>query len=250
MLWTKSVLTFGIQVINGPTTPSGAWLSREAGPWNAKVNIRRLSLMRWSIPLRADFLSFPPEVCVALRAGNRYKSFIIMTKGKTMNFRTRIVAGVSAGAMVSLFGVASTPAIAGSLPASALGSGSLTVYTEVFPVTITRTGGFAGFQDVLVVAGDGLVSVTQKGQPQRHCRVTPETADRVRTAASQVPWSRITPDGGQARFPDDMVSMVRSPAGGPVRLEDARVGAGGQVFQDLLTDLSVGPAAPRLCKSA
>ena len=167
-----------------------------------------------------------------------------------MNLRTRIVAGATAGAMVSLFGAATTPAIADSSPTSALGSGSPPSYTEAFPVTITRTGGIAGFQDVLVVAGDGQVSVTQKGQQQRHCRLTPEAVSRLRTAAAQVLWSRITPDGGQARFPDDLVSMVQSSAGGPVRLEDPRVGAGGKVFQELLTDLSVGPAAPRLCKSA
>jgi hypothetical protein len=165
-----------------------------------------------------------------------------------MNLRTRIAAGATAGAMVSLFGVATTPAIAGPSPASALGSGPS--HVEVFPVTITRTGGIAGFQDVLVVAGDGQVSVTDKSQQQRRCRITPEAVNRLRTAAFQVPWSRITPDRGEARFPDDMVSMVKSPAGGPVRLEDPRVGAGGKVFQELFIDLSVGPAAPRLCKSA
>ena len=79
-----------------------------------------------------------------------------------MNLRTRIAAGATAGAMVSLFGVATTPAIAGPSPASALGSGPS--HVEVFPVTITRTGGIAGFEDVLVVAGDGQVSVTHQGQ--------------------------------------------------------------------------------------
>ena len=165
-----------------------------------------------------------------------------------MNFRTRIAAGATAGAMVSLFGVATTHAIADSSPASALGS--VPSDAEVFPVTITRTGGIAGFQDVLVVAGDGQVSLTDKSQQQRHCRITPEVVDRLRTAAFQVPWSRITADRGDARYPDDMVSMVKSPAGGPVRLEDPRVGALGNIFQELFTDLSVGPAAPRLCKSA
>jgi hypothetical protein len=166
-----------------------------------------------------------------------------------MNLRTRIAAAAAVGAMVSLFGGATMPAIANSSPTSALGSGSSHSSTEVFPVTITRTGGIAGFQDVLVVAGDGLLSVTHNGQ-QRHCRVAPEVVNRLRTSASQVPWSSITPDGGQPRFPDDMVSMVKSHAGGPVRLEDPRIGAGGQVFQELLTDLSVGPAASSLCKSA
>ena len=167
-----------------------------------------------------------------------------------MDLRTRIVAGAAAGAMVSLFGGATTAAIANSSPMSASGSGSSHFSTEVFPVTITRTGGIAGFRDVLVVAGDGQVSITDKGQQQRRCRITPEAVNRLRTAAFQVPWARITPDRGEARFPDDMVSMVKSPVGGPVRLEDPRVGAGGNLFQELFTDLSVGPAAPRLCKFA
>ena len=120
----------------------------------------------------------------------------------------------------------------------------------VFPLTITRTGGIAGFQDVLVVAGNGRVSITHRGQPQRHCQLTPEAVHRLRASASQVAWRRITPDSGQARFPDDMVIMVRSLAGGPFRLENPKVGAAGKVFQQLLTDLSFGTAVPRLCTAS
>jgi hypothetical protein len=152
--------------------------------------------------------------------------------------------------MVSLLGVAATPAIADSSLTSALGSVSSPAYRAVFPLTITRTGGIAGFQDVLVVAADGLVSVTLKGQQQRQCQLTPDAVNRLATATSQVPWARITPASTQPAFPDDMVSMVLSPAGGPVRLEDPMVGAAGQVFQELVSDLSVGRAAPSLCKAA
>ena len=165
-----------------------------------------------------------------------------------MNLRTRIVAGATAGAMVSLLGVTAAPAIADSSSTSALGSGSQPSQRAVFPLTITRTGGIAGFQDVVVVAVDGLVSVTRKAQ-QRHCQLTPEAVERLTTAASQVPWARITPASTQPAFPDDMVSMVLSPAGGPARLEDPKVGAAGPVLQELLSDLSVGPAAPSLCKA-
>jgi hypothetical protein len=119
----------------------------------------------------------------------------------------------------------------------------------VFPVTMTRTGGLAGFQDVVVIAGDGMVSVTRKGQQQRHCQLTSEAVERLRTAASQVPWAQVTPTSTQPDFPDDMVSMVRSPAGGPIRLEDPKVGAGGKTFQELLTDLGGAATAPRLCKA-
>jgi len=34
--------------------------------------------------------------------------------------------------------------------------------SSVFPLTITRVGGVAGFHDVLVVTSDGVVSVTQR----------------------------------------------------------------------------------------
>jgi hypothetical protein len=117
----------------------------------------------------------------------------------------------------------------------------------VFPLTMTRTGGFAGFQDVVVVAGNGLVSVTRRQQKQGDCRLTSVAVKRVRTAASQVPWARLVPDGGQARFPDDMVVLVRSPAGGPVRLDDPRVGASGTFLRSLLDDVLGGPAASIMC---
>ena len=116
----------------------------------------------------------------------------------------------------------------------------------VFPVTITRTGGIAGFRDVVVVACDGLVSVARKGQATRWCRLTPQTVERLTTAAAEVPWQRITVDGGQPAFPDDLVTMVVSPAGGPVRLPDPELGAVGQVFHELLVDLNGGPAGSRM----
>ena len=119
----------------------------------------------------------------------------------------------------------------------------------VFPLTMTRTGGFAGFQDVVVVAGDGRVSVTRREQKQGDCRLTRGAVKRVRTAASRVRWARLAPDDGQARFPDDLVVMVRSPAGGPVRLEAPALGASGQVFLSVLSDVLSGPAASVMCKA-
>jgi hypothetical protein len=140
-------------------------------------------------------------------------------------------------------------AVVGAAQASSAPTVSGSLHRGVFPLTITRTGGFAGFQDVLVVARDGRVTVRRRAQVQR-CRLTPVAVRRVKTAASLVPWARITPDSGQARFPDDMVIMVRSPAGGPVRLENPRVAAAGKVFQELLTDIGGGLATSRMCKAA
>jgi len=153
---------------------------------------------------------------------------------------SRGICCAAAGLAMAACGSQSTPT----------GSGSSPSQPTVFPVTITRTGGIAGFQDVVVVADDGQVSVTRKGQQQRHCRLTPEAVERLRTAASQTPWARITQASTQPAFPDDLVTMVRSPAGGPARLEDPKMGAGGKAFQELLSDLTGSTAAPRLCKVA
>lgn len=124
---------------------------------------------------------------------------------------------------------------------------------SVFPLTITRTGGVAGFHDVLVVASNGQVSIaqkgkTQKGKTQRQCRLTPEATKRLTTAAAQVPWPRIIPGSTSASFPDDLITMVLSPAGGPVRVEDPQVGAAGPVFNELVNDLNGGRSASGMCK--
>jgi len=114
-------------------------------------------------------------------------------------------------------------------------------------VTVSRTGGIAGFQDVLVVAGDGVVSLARKGQPARRCQLTPPTLERVTSAAASLPWSRVTPANTQPSFPDDMVTTVQSPAGGPVRVQDPLAGRTGEVLAELLNSLTNSQTSHRLC---
>ncbi|MDQ1483476.1 MAG: hypothetical protein QOF35_1552 [Actinomycetota bacterium] len=117
-----------------------------------------------------------------------------------------------------------------------------------FPVTITRIGGIAGLHDVLTVTGDGRVSVTRSGQGLRRCQLTEAAVKPLTTAASQVPFSRIPPARTQPSFPDDLVTTLSSPAGGPVNLEDPQAKSG-QVFLDLLNVLTGDPAAAaRTCR--
>jgi len=118
----------------------------------------------------------------------------------------------------------------------------------VFPLTITRIGGIAGFHDALIVNGDGLVSVTQKGRTPWQCRLTPVAAKRVATAAYAMPWPRLTGGSTSARFPDDLVTLVQSPAGGPVRLEDPQTGTAGAIFNDLINDLHSSRSASGMCR--
>jgi len=117
----------------------------------------------------------------------------------------------------------------------------------LFPLTISRIGGIAGFRDVLVVAEDGIVSVTRKGQRTRRCRLTPAALARLTTAASRVPWSRLTPATTSPSFPDDMVSTLQPPAGPPVRMEDPLAGSGRAVFAELLNDLTGGAKPSPMC---
>ena len=83
-------------------------------------------------------------------------------------------------------------------------------------------------------------SLTPGGWPDRLRLPERSTADDGRPG----PWSRITPASTAPSFPDDLVAMVRSPAGGPVRLEDPKVGAGGKVLRELMDDLRAERAAP------
>jgi hypothetical protein len=119
---------------------------------------------------------------------------------------------------------------------------------DVFPLTITRTGGIAGFRDVLVVTEGGLVAVAQKGQAAWSCQLSSDAATRLKAAASEVPWPHLTQGSTQPAFPDDLVTTVQSPAGGPVRLEDSRIGATGQVFNELVNDLHGGRSASGRCR--
>jgi hypothetical protein len=119
---------------------------------------------------------------------------------------------------------------------------------EVFPLTISRTGGVAGFTDTFVITGDGLVMVAKKGRAPWSCRLGTGAATRLRLAASEVPWPRLTPASMGPSFPDDLVTTVQSPAGGPVRLEDPLIGATGTVFNELVNDLRSGRSASGMCQ--
>lgn len=118
-----------------------------------------------------------------------------------------------------------------------------------FPLTFVRSGGVAGFRDVVLVAGDGAVTITRKGQAQRRCQLTPSATRLLTIAASSVLWSRLGTTSTHPPYPDELVTTVQSPKGGPVRLGDPQAGAAGMAFIPLLNDLYDGsaPAASRMC---
>ena len=147
--------------------------------------------------------------------------------------------------------VVASAACSGSAPSTTLPMSPTSPASQdsqaLFPLTISRIGGIAGFRDVLVVAEDGIVSVTRKGQRTRRCQLTPAALARLTTAASRVPWSRLTPATTSPSFPDDMVSTLQAPTGPPVRMEDPRAGSGRAVFAELLNDLTGGAKPSPMC---
>jgi len=166
--------------------------------------------------------------------------------------RLRIICFIAV--MAALVGSCGRPVTAPATTTMSTTSTTSTTSTSpgmpvVFPVTITRTGGIAGFQDMLVVGGDGLVTVRRKGQPERRCQLSPPALQRLTRAATRLPWAHITPASPRASSSDQLVTTVESPAGGPGRLEDPLVAGAGKVLQDLVKNLSTSPFASQTCAS-
>ncbi|MEV8375396.1 hypothetical protein AB0P21_21860 [Kribbella sp. NPDC056861] len=90
------------------------------------------------------------------------------------------------------------------------------------PLTVSRTGGFAGFNDQLVVGADGVVNVTQMGKPPSRCKLETGFLGTLTEAAKQVDWVSVGVTKPSVRHPDDMIIAVSSGAG-LARLEDPKL---------------------------
>jgi hypothetical protein len=170
---------------------------------------------------------------------------LVLATGVVQDEAMRRLGGIL---LCTLVAVAAMAGCAGSRTAQTTTASTARSQPAVFPLTVTRAGGIAGFRDLLVVTDEGLVSVTRKGQRPRQCRLGTATLQRLTSAAAVVPWSRIAPANTHPSFPDDMVTVMQSPAGGPVRLEDPLAGPSGRLLLQLLNDISDGPAASLMCR--
>ena len=90
------------------------------------------------------------------------------------------------------------------------------------PVTVTRTGGFAGFDDRVVVGTDGIASVSSRGQEPVRCKLDAGFLTTLTTAVSQVDWKSVGVTKPTVRHPDDMIIAVAA-GGGLARLEDPKL---------------------------
>lgn len=126
---------------------------------------------------------------------------------------------------------------------SSPGSASTTNASQpVFPLTVTRTGGIAGFHDALTITSDGSVRVSNK---RSHCQLDAALLRTIAVAASRVDWKGLPAPASAAQYPDDLVILVKS-AAGSARLEDPALASLQQPISDLLADVTSGRKA--LCR--
>ncbi len=116
---------------------------------------------------------------------------------------------------------------------------------EVFPVTLTRVGGIAGFDDTITVQASGATTVAGKLGAPRTCTLTPIAVARLQAALRAL--ARGVPDAKPSgRISDRMTVSVSTPMAGRISLGDGH-GQESEVVAELLADLTGGQPAYRLC---
>jgi len=154
-----------------------------------------------------------------------------------------------AGLLLSGCGDESSPGAGGAPSATPTPSTpSVTESTPVgvgLPMTVTRTGGFAGFDDQVVVDAEGVATVSSRGKETVRCKLDPSVLTPLASAAEQVDWASLTVTKPSARHPDDMVIAV-SANGKLARLDDPKLKPLTTPVSKLLTEAKIPPG--NLCK--
>ena len=135
----------------------------------------------------------------------------------------------------------------GSAPTPTPSAPSVTQSAPVgagLPLTVSRTGGFAGFNDQVQVAADGVTTVTARGKETIRCKLDPSLLTTISAAAQQVDWASIVVTKPTSRHPDDMIIAV-SANGKTARLEDPQLKPLAAPVTKLLTEAAIPPG--KLC---
>jgi hypothetical protein len=135
-----------------------------------------------------------------------------------------------------------------SSPPPTLPTASVTESTPVgagLPLTVSRTGGFAGFDDQVQISADGVATVSSRGKQTIRCKLDPSLLTMISSAAQQVDWASLVVTKPSTRHPDDMIVAV-SANGKTVRLEDPKVKPLAAPVSKLLTEAAIPPG--KLCK--
>lgn len=110
----------------------------------------------------------------------------------------------------------------------------------VLPITVTRSGGVAGFNDLVVIGTDGVATVSSRGKGTVRCKLDPSLLGSLTAAAQQVDWTGLGATKPTTRYPDDMIIAV-SANGGTARLEDPELKPMAAPVSKLLTEATIPP---------
>ena len=113
------------------------------------------------------------------------------------------------------------------------------------PLTVSRTGGFAGFDDKVLINADGVATVSSRGKATIRCKLDPTLLATITAAAQQVDWASLVATKPTVKHPDDMILAV-SANGKTARLEDPKVKPLAAPVNALLTEAAIPPG--KLCK--
>lgn len=113
------------------------------------------------------------------------------------------------------------------------------------PFTVSRTGGFAGFDDQVLIGTDGVATVSSRGKDTIRCKLDPSLLTTITTAVEQVDWASLVATKPATKHPDDMILAV-SANGKTARLEDPKVKVLAGPVSKLLTQAAIPPG--KLCK--
>ena len=143
-------------------------------------------------------------------------------------------------------GTPSSPSDSASTPSPTLPTATeSTPAGDGLPLIVTRTGGFAGFDDKVVIGTDGVATVSSRGKETVRCKLDPSLLATVTAAAQQVDWAALPVVKPTVRHPDDMIVAVTA-NGKTARLEEPRVKPMSAPVSKLLTEATIPPG--KLCK--
>ncbi|MFC6161648.1 hypothetical protein [Kribbella jiaozuonensis] len=111
-------------------------------------------------------------------------------------------------------------------------------------MTVSRTGGFAGFDDQVLISPDGVATVSSRGKETIRCKLAPSLLTTISQASQQVDWAGLVATKPTTKHPDDMILAV-SANGKTARIEDPKVKPLAAPVNALLTEAAIPPG--KLC---
>jgi hypothetical protein len=135
-----------------------------------------------------------------------------------MTFRLRMTGSILVAA-ISLAGCGGSDVTqSSSLPSTTAAPSGIDAPSDAAPsaMVVTRTGGFAGVNDVVEIAADGTAQVTSKTGETRACTPSPTAVEQLRA----IDLALVGSGTSKSPIADGFVYSVRTPSG------DATVGEG------------------------